>query len=87
MTVTTSGFYTSNTMDLCAGNSGGAIVDAGALNALVAIASGEIYATNGACIKNVFVPQINDPNINEPAGCTRSTGGASIPCLSRILPA
>jgi hypothetical protein len=87
MQVTASGMYISNTMDSCSGNSGGAVVDV-ASNVLVAVVSGEtIQGSPGQCINNLFAPNLLDANVNEGTNaCTRSTGGASIPCLSRLLP-
>jgi hypothetical protein len=85
MQVTSSGMYTSTTMDLCSGNSGGAVVDAVNSNYLVVIVTGETLS-NRQCYNNVFAPSILDQSVNE-AGCSRSTGGVAINCLSRMLPA
>lgn len=91
MQVTSSGMYTSAFMDLCAGNSGGAVVDAGNTNLLVAVVTGEattIGPPAGQCVHNLFAPSILDQNVNDGTNsCTRSTGDVSIPCLSRLLPA
>jgi hypothetical protein len=84
MQVTSSGMYTSTTMDLCSGNSGGAVVDA-ATNYLVAIVSGETIS-NRNCVNNVFAPSVLEQNVDQ-AVCQRSTGGVSIICLSRTMPA
>lgn len=87
MQVTSSGMYTSAFLDLCAGNSGGAVVHAASTNLLVAVVSGE-STNNGACVNNLFAPSLLDQNVNDGTNtCTRSTGGVSIPCLSRQLPA
>jgi hypothetical protein len=82
--------YTSNTMDLCSGNSGGAVVDAGNTNLLVAVVTGEETTTRppaGQCVNNLFAPALLDQNANDgPNTCTRSTGGVAIACLSHMLP-
>lgn len=72
-------------MDLCVGNSGGAVVDA-ASNIMVAVVAVEVTRDDGQCVENRFAPLVLEKNVDE-AGCTRSTGGASIPCLSSKLPA
>jgi len=72
--------------DLCAGNSGGGVVDASS-GILVATVSAEGVYSNGVCVNNYFVPHLVEKNVNEGTACTNSNGGVSSVCLSKQLPA
>jgi hypothetical protein len=83
--------YTSNALDICAGHSGSGVIDTTS-NALVALLTGEQLlpgggASQGACINNLFVPNVVAPNLFDAASCERSSGGVSLACLSAKLPA
>jgi hypothetical protein len=76
--------YTSSTLDLCSGNSGGGVVDR-VTNQLTAVVTGEAYYSNGACYYNLFVPNIRSENADA-ATCQRTRGGVSVKCLISKIP-
>lgn len=85
-TSTRNSFYTSNTLDMCAGHSGSGVIDVSTAR-LVAVVSGESVDRGGACISNLFVPNIVTSGQFNPNTCERTNGGVSLGCLSSKLPA
>ncbi|GBF99081.1 hypothetical protein Rsub_11852 [Raphidocelis subcapitata] len=73
------GLYSSTNLDLCAGNSGGAVYDlnAGAVTAIT------IAETASPCT-NYFTPMVLRANAD--ANCERSSGGVSLVCLAAKVP-
>jgi hypothetical protein len=84
MSATLDGMYTSNSLDLCSGNSGGGVVDT-VTTRLTAVVTGEATFSGGSCAYNLFVPNINTNGVDA-ASCERARGGVSVECLMSKIP-